>query len=171
MRERRTARVVLLDPDDRVLLLKGRLPSAPDGPSFWFTAGGGLEEGESVLEAAAREVLEETGFADVALGPVLWRDEVVLADIEGEERLFRQTYILGRTAGGPISRDGWQDYEHDLTDDARWWTLDEIVAAEEVIYPIGFAELLAEALAGRVALEPLLIATPDGPVWPPPRVP
>jgi 8-oxo-dGTP pyrophosphatase MutT (NUDIX family) len=171
MRERRTARVVLLDPDDRVLLLKGRLPSAPEGPSFWFTAGGGLEEGESVLEAATRELLEETGFADVVLGPALWRDEVVLEDVEGEARLFRQTYILGRTAGGPISRDGWQDYEHDLTDDARWWSLPEIVAAEETIYPIGLAELLAETLAGRIAAEPLLIATPDGPVSPPPRVP
>jgi len=75
MRERLTARVVLLDPQDRVLLLKGRLPSQPQGPSFWFTVGGGLEDGESLAEAALRETLEETGLADVARGPVVWRDE------------------------------------------------------------------------------------------------
>jgi 8-oxo-dGTP diphosphatase len=170
LRERQTARVVLLDPEDRVLLLKGRLPSERQGPAFWFTVGGGLEDGETLAEAAAREALEETGFADVVLGPVLWRDEQVLEDLHGERRLFVQRYILARTAGGPISRDGWQDYEHDLTDDARWWTLDELRAADETIYPIGLAELLAEALAGRIAAEPLLIATVDGPVTPLPTV-
>ncbi|HWF00265.1 MAG TPA: hypothetical protein VG248_10755 [Caulobacteraceae bacterium] len=34
MRTRRTARVLLLDPDDRILLLKGRLPSDPQAPGL-----------------------------------------------------------------------------------------------------------------------------------------
>ena len=45
MRERLTARVVMLDPKDRVLLMQGRLPGRPDGPAFWFTIGGGVEDG------------------------------------------------------------------------------------------------------------------------------
>ena len=52
-RERPTARVLLLDPDDRILLMKGRLPSNPDAPGVWFTIGGGIEPGESLYEAAA----------------------------------------------------------------------------------------------------------------------
>jgi 8-oxo-dGTP pyrophosphatase MutT (NUDIX family) len=160
MRERLTARVVLLDAEGRILLLKGRLPSAPDGPSFWYTVGGGVEPGESLMEGAAREIVEETGLADAALGPVLWRDEVVLSDVEGETRLFRQHYILARTAGGPLSRAGWQSYEHDLTDDARWWTLAELRQTAETVYPEGLADLLADVLAGRLPPEPLLLIRP-----------
>jgi len=93
----------------------------------------------------------------------------VLEDLAGERRLFRQSYILARTAGGPISRAGWLDHEHAFTDDVRWWTLDELRALTETVYPIGLAELLADVLAGHIPSEPLLVATPEGPVRPPPR--
>jgi len=50
MRERFTARVLLLDPNDRILLMNGRLPGDPDAPQVWFTIGGGVEPGETLLE-------------------------------------------------------------------------------------------------------------------------
>ena len=171
MRERYTARVLLLDPDGRILLMKGRLPHDPSQAQFWYTVGGGLDEGESLLEAAAREVAEETGFTDVAFGAVVWRDEVVLTDVAGEERLFRQSYIVGRTAGGMLSRAGWLEYERRLTDDVRWWTLEELRVTAEQVYPVGLAELLPDVLAGHYAAEPLLICTLEGPVLPVPHPP
>jgi 8-oxo-dGTP pyrophosphatase MutT (NUDIX family) len=155
LRERLTARVVLLDGDGRILLLQGRLPGDPDGPLFWYTVGGGAEDGESVMEAAAREIVEETGLADAVLGPTLWYDEAVLSDVSGERRLFKQHYILARTAGGALSRAGWQAYEHDFTFDARWWTLQELQLTDETVYPPGLAELLPDVLAGRYPFEPL----------------
>ena len=39
MRERLTARVLLLDDEDRILLMKGRLPSQPDAPGAWSGIG------------------------------------------------------------------------------------------------------------------------------------
>jgi 8-oxo-dGTP diphosphatase len=169
MRERLTARVLLLDPDDRILLMQGRLPGRPDGPSFWYSIGGGVDDGETLLEAAAREIVEETGLTDAVLGPTVWRDEVILRDIEREKRLFKQYYVVARTAGGDPSREGWLPHERLLTDDMRWWTLGQLQLTDDTVYPIGMAVLLADVLAGRVAPEPLLICTPDGPVEPPPR--
>lgn len=161
---RPTARVVLLDPNDRVLLMRGRLPSEPDGPSFWFTVGGGLEPGESLFEGAAREVLEETGLTDVALGPVIWRDEIVLPGPDGQPLLLQQSYILARTAGGELSRAGWQQLEHDFVDELRWWTLPELRETADQLYPEGLAELMGEVLAGRIAAPPLVISRPQAPL-------
>ena len=169
MRERPTARVVLLDGEDRLLLMRGRLPDAPEGPDFWFTVGGGLEPGETLEEGALREAREETGLTDLVLGPVVWRDETILRDATLIPHRFRQRYIVARTAGGELSRAGWQALEHRLIDELRWWTLEELRATTDTVYPIGLAELLADVLAGRIAVEPLLIATPEGPVRPIPR--
>jgi 8-oxo-dGTP pyrophosphatase MutT (NUDIX family) len=171
IRERLTARVVLLDPDGRVLLMKGRLPGRPDGPAFWYTVGGGVEDGETLMQAAARELVEETGLTDAVLGETVWRDEVVLRDIDHEKRLFQQFYVVARTAGGAPSSAGWMAHEHQLTDDIRWWTLAELRLTDDTVYPVGFTELLSDLLAGHVAPEPLLICTPDGPVTPLPRPP
>lgn len=171
MRVRHTARVLLLDPADRVLLMRAR--PTPQSPAYWFTVGGEIEPGETLLAAAAREIVEETGFTDAELGAVPWRDEFVLrigAD-GGEDTQFKQHYVIAHTNGGAPSKAGWLAHEHALTEELRWWTLAEIVEAAEVIYPLGFAELLADVLAGRIAAEPLLIHTLEGPVRPLPRPP
>ena len=50
-----------VNPEGRVLLLHGWDPRHPDRP-FWFTIGGGAEAGESLRDAGARELREETGI-------------------------------------------------------------------------------------------------------------
>jgi ADP-ribose pyrophosphatase YjhB (NUDIX family) len=162
--------VVLLDPEGRILLMRARLPNAPSGPSVWFTIGGGVEPGESVLSAAAREIVEETGLTDAQLGPVVWFGESILHDEARQPRRFAQHYILARTRGGALTRDGWQAMEHQLVDELRWWTLEEIRRSGETIYPAGLADLLADLLAGRLPATPLVIQTLEGPVSPSPRV-
>jgi ADP-ribose pyrophosphatase YjhB (NUDIX family) len=62
--------VLLLDPDDRVLLL-----GYDDGRGrYWALPGGGLEPGETHAQAAVREVAEEVGMV-IELGPELWTAE------------------------------------------------------------------------------------------------
>jgi ADP-ribose pyrophosphatase YjhB (NUDIX family) len=148
MRERITARVLLLDPRGRILLMKGRLPSDPAAPGAWFTVGGGVEPGESVREAAAREVVEETGFEGVKIGEVAWLGEQVLHDRKGRPVLFKESYLLARCAGGEPSRAGWQALEQEFVDDMRWWTLDDLAACAEPVFPPGLARRLTELLAG-----------------------
>ena len=142
MRERPTARVLLFDPDNRILLMKGRLPSAPDAAGAWFTIGGGIEPGETLYEAAAREVVEETGFTDVVLGEIAWCGEVTLLDRKQRPVLFKDTFILARSQGGEVSREAWQDLELEFVDDIRWWTLDDLEATSEAVWPHDLAARL-----------------------------
>jgi 8-oxo-dGTP pyrophosphatase MutT (NUDIX family) len=145
-----TARVLLVDPCGRILLLRGRFEGASEAERFWFTVGGGVEPDETVLEAAAREIREETGFADAVLGPVIWtREQVIPAMDTREPLLFEENYLVARTAGGAPSRAGWNPLERRLVDDIRWWTLDELAATAEAVYPRELAVLLPKALAGE----------------------
>ncbi|MEU2359257.1 NUDIX domain-containing protein [Streptomyces noursei] len=52
--QRWPSRVLLVDGDDRLLLLCGRDPRTP-GARWRFTVGGGVEDGESYPQAAVRE--------------------------------------------------------------------------------------------------------------------
>jgi 8-oxo-dGTP pyrophosphatase MutT (NUDIX family) len=146
MRERPTARVLLLDAQDRILLMKGRLPSDPTGPGAWFTVGGGVEPGETMEQAAMREVVEETGFCDVELGPLIWRREAVYLDRQQRPWRFSENYFVARCAGGEVSRAGWQALERELVDDIRWWSLAELIACDEPVFPEGLPDLTNRVL-------------------------
>ena len=72
--------------------MRGHDPLAPD-VSFWFTVGGGVEPGETLREAAVRELYEETGLTadpDALRGPI-WRRVAVFpfnGDLIRSEELF-----------------------------------------------------------------------------------
>ncbi len=149
---RPTARVLLLDRDDRILLLRGRLPGRADSVASWFTVGGALEPGESFQEAAAREIVEETGMTGFELGPVVWLREGVL-EIP-HPTYFVEQYIVARCEAGALSRAGWNADEQALIEDMRWWTLGQLAATEDQVFPPGLAQRLAAVLAGVFPTEP-----------------
>ncbi|MDG4870443.1 NUDIX domain-containing protein, partial [Guyparkeria sp. 1SP6A2] len=55
-----------------MLLVRFRWPSGDGETVFWANPGGGIEPGESRLEALRRELAEETGIQIDALGPEVW---------------------------------------------------------------------------------------------------
>ena len=154
MRERLTARVLLFDPKGRILLMKGRLPGGQLVAASWFTIGGGAEPGETAREAAAREIVEETGISDFELGPTIWRRDGPLPLAGGELVMFIEHYIVARCRTGALSRDGWDDNERALIDDLRWWTLDDLRASPDVVHPAGLADLLPDIIAGNYPATP-----------------
>jgi len=156
-RERLTARVLLLDPEGRILLMNGRLPSTPDEPGAWFTVGGGYEPGETLAQAALREIREETGIDQADLGPVIGVREGVMRLAHGEAVLMKESYLVARCAASEPVRDGWDAVERDLIDDIRWWTHAELAATKERVFPPGLADLLAEVLAGWTPESPLAL--------------
>ena len=152
MQRRVTARVLLLDPLDRILLLRGRFEGAGEAERFWFTVGGGVEPGESYREAAAREIQEETGITEFELGPVVWLREGLL-NIPHPVIMIEQ-YIVARCEGAEPRRGGWQALEHELIDDIRWWTLEELQTTADLVFPPGLAALLPDVLARAYPIAP-----------------
>jgi 8-oxo-dGTP pyrophosphatase MutT (NUDIX family) len=157
MRERIAARVLLIGPSNRLLLLRGEGGPVAGPARFWFTVGGGLEPGESLMDAARREVAEETGLAGVQFGPAVWYSEQ-LVTWNGEPALFRETFIAARSPTETLDDAAWTELERDMITGWRWWSVAEIAATDEVIFPRGLAPLLADVIAGRYPAEPLVIA-------------
>lgn len=138
---RRAARVLVVDGAGRVLLFSGGDPAHRDRGSWWFTAGGGIEPGEAPEEAARREVFEEAGLRLGELGPVVAERSVTF---EFDDRLIEQdeVFFLARVDGHEVSDAGWTELERRAMTGHRWWSLAELEATTERVYPEGLAELL-----------------------------
>lgn len=143
--QRRAARVLLLDPQDRVLLM--RYDDPPPEGRHWSTPGGGLNPGEDYPEAALRELAEETGWTDIALAGEVLEQTRLLHHGGVRTRQFERLY-LARTAtpGREISG---VEAMHDSDGIAawHWWTLAELDATTEVIFPEGIAGLIRKVLS------------------------
>jgi len=153
LRFRRAARVILLDPADRVLLVRGHDVDAPDR-TWWFTVGGGIDPGETSRDAAAREVLEETGLvvraADLE-GPVLTRSAVfdfVAEHCRQDEDIYLHRLTEAPGEGDELSRAGWTALESDVLDELRWWDLADLAAVTDEVFPADLAMLVGALLPG-----------------------
>ncbi|MEV6164433.1 NUDIX hydrolase [Streptomyces sp. NPDC052052] len=153
--QRKVARLVLLDPDDRILLLHGYEPEDP-GSTWWFTPGGGLEGDETREQAALRELAEETGITDVELGPLLWQ-RMCSFPFDGRRWNQDEWYFLARTTQTVTDTRGLTALEQRSVMGMRWWTSAELSAARETVYPTRLAELLRTLLDEGPPRTPLLL--------------
>ena len=139
---RSTVRVLLVDPAGRVLLLHDSDPGLP-GTDWWITPGGGIDPGESELDAVVREIAEETGHAlapgDV-LGPLARRhvrhgysDKVVEQD---------DAFYAARVPAFELDTAGHTEDEQLTLLGHHWWTRAELADTAETVWPEALAELL-----------------------------
>lgn len=169
VKPRTSARVVLVDHDGAVLLLCGSDPAAtsPSAPRWWFTVGGAVEEGETLAQAAVRELAEETGLrvdAGSLIGPV-WRRDAVF-DFNGAVMHSREMFFVHRAERFEPTATGHTALERRYIHGHRWCdaaAIDELVAAGEAVYPRRLGELLEQAVA-------LADSPASGPVGPPVQI-
>lgn len=145
---RDAARVLVIDELERILLIRGQDPSRPEIGSWWYAPGGGLEEGESHQEAAARELWEETGLKTEIISPPIWEREVEFT-FNGTDYLQRELYFLLRVASFEPSPQVLSELEKISLLEPKWWSSFELMKLPDLIYPNAIRTDFTELLDSR----------------------
>jgi G:T/U-mismatch repair DNA glycosylase len=147
--DRRAARALVLDDQDRTLLVRFE---GSDSQVWWATPGGGIDESEDVETGLRRELAEELGLEDYELGPEIWRREHTFA---WDGRILRQReriWLVRVPDHEPAPR---VDLAAELVTDVRWWTPEELEASRETFTPARLPELLSDLRRNGPPPEPV----------------
>jgi ADP-ribose pyrophosphatase YjhB (NUDIX family)/GNAT superfamily N-acetyltransferase len=136
---RPAARGVILDPEDRVLLVRFEFA---DGP-LWATPGGGLESGETLIEGLRRELIEEVGLSGFADPPHLWHEEMVAeGHAAGYAGVINDYFLIRTPHFDPAGSLSPEELRAENVHALRWWTPDELSAYEGRFAPRDLPALL-----------------------------
>ncbi|WP_062435219.1 NUDIX hydrolase [Herbidospora daliensis] len=146
---RTAVRVVALDGDGRVLLLRYE-----ENGGFWATPGGALDGDEDHLAALRREMREELGTGEVPVdGPVAERAKEFL--FEGAMIRQVERYYLARLSAGDV--DLARATQPDTIQEYRWWTAGELETTPETVYPADLGDLVTEIVRSGVPARPVVL--------------
>ena len=150
---RQSARLIILDEEDKLLLMQIKLdkpadPSSPITKPYWVTLGGGVNENESLEQAAVREMVEETGLRDFKIGPRIWH-----GSWKGSSRINDETYFLVRlTAVSPdLDHSGLEAEERSVIKTMKWWGLAEMEESDDIFIPVNMAAMIRGLLAREIS--------------------
>lgn len=144
LRIRAAVRAILRTPADEVLLVRFEFP---DGAVRWALPGGGIDPGESPIDALRRELIEELGLRDVEIGPHVWNRLHIVPFFNGMFDGQREQVHLVELAEAfePEPSHTWEQLRAEYVHELRWWRVDEIEAADDVVFvPRGLASRLRD---------------------------
>ncbi|MEU0287044.1 NUDIX domain-containing protein [Streptomyces sp. NPDC006147] len=159
---REAARVAVLDPEGSVFMF--RYDNDEVGV-HWAMPGGGTEPGESPLEAAEREVREETGWTDLRIEDTvlcLWEHDFTRAGVpvRQHEHIFL-AHAPRREPAGDLTA----AHTADKILTWRWWSPAELAGDHEPLWPPQLPGLLAGVLRNGAPATPVDLGfVPNGPV-------
>lgn len=151
---RSAARTILLSRSGEIFLINSADPADSTKEPWWEIPGGGIEAGETSAECAARELLEEGGFADVTIGPVVFSQDARFRfggiDFEQDEVIH-----VAWTSDDEIRSPTGLEYLEALAfRGSRWWTLAEVESSQESFLPAALPSILRPIVEGDLPSPP-----------------
>jgi len=146
-------RLLLIDADDRVLLIHETYEDAGSGRTHWLTPGGGVEDEEDPRQTAVREAFEETGI-EVSLAADAPEVLTTRRYWSWRDLHFDQVdhFFAARVPSGlAVQPQGLTDVEVLTLLGHRWWSVAELRETTETILPPQLAEILERVLADGAA--------------------
>ncbi|MGZ5899181.1 MAG: NUDIX hydrolase [Reyranella sp.] len=141
-----SARLLILNDAGHLLLFRFVHKTGPlAGQDFWATPGGGVEEGETLDQAAVRELAEETGLRRESVGPEVARREFTLQLPDGEYVAADERFFLVRVPDDSLSRTNWTNFEREVMVEHRWWSREELAQTAATVWPENLVAMLDAA--------------------------
>lgn len=164
IKKRNSVKLVLLNANKEILMIYSKdSTTGKDGSgkkaSFWHLIGGQIEKGESLQDAAYRELFEETGLTrdQVVLEDVVWYGSDLLF-VNGEFVELNQRFILAYSCTNSVTMDHLTEEEKVNITRLKWFGLEELRATKEVVYPTDLHVYLQEILNGNIPKQPIEIS-------------
>jgi 8-oxo-dGTP diphosphatase len=159
VRLRPSARAVILDEDDRILLCRFEFRRDGRMSVVWATPGGGVEPGESLLTALQRELREEVGLElDSAMPPHVWHQEALRpGQAPGYDGIINDYFFVRVAAFTPRGSLTDAELAAENVTGLRWWPLAEIAAYQgpDRFGPRNLADLVATLIREGPPTEPV----------------
>ena len=144
MRRRPSARLIVREPGGRILLFRFEfILNTGKHQNFWGTPGGGVDEGESYEQAAARELREETGLIAPIGREILHREAQFTTPDNVQVIADERFYLVETTLFEPHPGE-WTDLERSILKEWRWWSEQELFETPDQIWPEDLVELLTQ---------------------------
>lgn len=141
MKIRETARILVLDENDNLLLFFTHWDNRV-APPRWLTPGGGVDPGETNHEGGVRELFEETGLRVESLGKAVFRQTIPLPAGHSFDAADATYYVLRTAHFAPVN-DNWMPNEYDDVLEVRWFSPSELASSTDDFDPEDVRAILA----------------------------
>lgn len=143
MRQRPSSRLLVISPENRVLLFRfTHKTGALQGQEYWATPGGGVEPGETFEQAAIRELQEEVGIVAADVGAECAQRVFEMQLPDGAWVMADERFFIVRVGIEQVSDGGWTAQEREVMTQHRWWSRKDLQQTSALFFPQDLLSIL-----------------------------